>query len=90
MSARQLILVVEDNEANQLLTRSVLELEGYAVEIAGSASEVFEVLRERFPSVVIPFNEIVRTARAYKEMGEREREIQVYRATAESSFGSEA
>src|SRR5262249_55251514 len=32
----------------------------------------FEVLRERFPSVVIPFNEIVQTARAYRAMGERE------------------
>ena len=53
MSARQLILVVEDNEANQLLTRSVLELEGYAVEIAGSANEAFEVLRERTPDLIL-------------------------------------
>jgi uncharacterized protein YfaS (alpha-2-macroglobulin family)/TolA-binding protein len=50
----------------------------------------FEVLRERFPSVVIPFKEIVQTARAYRAIGEREREVQVYRATAESSFGNEA
>ena len=53
MSARQLILVVEDNEANQLLTRSVLELEGYAVEVAGSANEAFEVLRERTPDLIL-------------------------------------
>jgi hypothetical protein len=50
----------------------------------------FEVLRERFPSLVIPFKEIVQTAKAYKAMGERERELQIYRATAESSFGNEA
>ncbi len=50
----------------------------------------FEVLRERHPGVVIPFKEIVRTALAYRQMGEREREAQVYRATAESSFGVEA
>lgn len=50
----------------------------------------FEVLRERFPSLVIPFKEIVQTAKAYKVMGERERELQIYRATAESSFGNEA
>ena len=53
MSARQLILIVEDNEANQLLTRSVLELEGYAVEVAGSANEAFEVLRERTPDLIL-------------------------------------
>jgi len=53
VSGPRTILVVEDNEANQLLTRSVLELEGYAVEVAGSASEVFEVLRERTPDLIL-------------------------------------
>jgi TolA-binding protein len=50
----------------------------------------FEVLRERYPSLVIPFKEIVQTARAYGQMGEREREVQVLRTTAEASFGREA
>lgn len=50
----------------------------------------FEVLRERFPQVVIPFKEIVQTAKAYGGLGEREREVQVLRATAEASFGREA
>ena len=53
MTARQLILIVEDNEANQLLTRSVLELEGYAVEVAGSANEAFEALRGRTPDLIL-------------------------------------
>ena len=33
----ELVLVVEDNEANQLLARAVLEREGYRVEVAGAA-----------------------------------------------------
>jgi len=36
---RELILVVEDNEANQMLARAVLELEGFEVRIAGDAVE---------------------------------------------------
>lgn len=50
----------------------------------------FEVLRERFPQVVIPFKEIVQTAKAYGNLGEREREVQVLRVTAEASFSREA
>ena len=53
MTEPRTILVVEDNEANQLLTRSVLELEGYAVEVAGSVAEAYEVLRERRPDLIL-------------------------------------
>ena len=31
----------------------MLELEGYAVEVAGSANEAFEVLRERTPDLIL-------------------------------------
>lgn len=47
------ILVVEDNEANQLLARAVLELEGYIVDIAGSAQEARERLREAMPNLIL-------------------------------------
>ena len=50
----------------------------------------FEVLRERYPQLVIPFKEIVQTAHAYGKLGEREREVQVMRATAEASYTREA
>lgn len=50
----------------------------------------FEVLRERYPQLVIPFKEIVQTAHAYGKMGEPEREVQVMRATAEASYSREA
>jgi CheY-like chemotaxis protein len=53
MNEQQTILVVEDNEANQLLARSVLELEGYRVEIAASALEVHEVLRATTPDLIL-------------------------------------
>jgi len=53
MSDRSRILVVEDNEANQMLTRAVLELEGFEVEVAGSAPEALERIRERPPRMIL-------------------------------------
>ena len=50
---RELILVVEDNEANQMLARAVLELEGFDVRIAGDAIEAREQLREATPSLIL-------------------------------------
>jgi two-component system, cell cycle response regulator DivK len=47
------ILVVEDNEANQMLTRAVLELEGFEVEVAGSAPEALEQIRQRRPDMIL-------------------------------------
>jgi two-component system cell cycle response regulator len=48
-----LILVVEDNEANQLLASSVLEREGFRVEIAGSAQEALEKLSVMPPDLIL-------------------------------------
>jgi two-component system cell cycle response regulator len=48
-----LILVVEDNEANQLLASSVLEREGFRVEIAGSAQEALEKLSVTPPDLIL-------------------------------------
>ena len=53
MSGQQSILVVEDNEANQLLVRAVLELAGYRVEIAGSASEAVDRLHASTPDLIL-------------------------------------
>lgn len=53
MSNQSLVLVVEDNEANQLLARSVLEREGYRVEVAGAAEEALEKLAERLPNLIL-------------------------------------
>jgi CheY-like chemotaxis protein len=48
-----LVLVVEDNEANQLLTRAVLEREGYQVEVAGVADEALEKVGEKLPHLIL-------------------------------------
>lgn len=53
MTEPNLVLVVEDNEANQLLARAVLELEGFEVEIAGSAPEVQDAIRARTPDLIL-------------------------------------
>lgn len=53
MTRQSRILVVEDNEANQMLVRAVLELEGYAVDIAGSASEALECLQAATPDLIL-------------------------------------
>jgi CheY-like chemotaxis protein len=48
-----LILVVDDNEAGQLLVRSVLELEGFLVETASSSQEVLEQLSAHRPDLIL-------------------------------------
>ena len=53
MSERGLILLVEDNEANQMLARAVLELEGYVVHVAGSGPELYESLRDGVPDLIL-------------------------------------
>lgn len=50
----------------------------------------FEILKERFPDVVIPFDEIVRVGDAYAKTGQFERAYLVYRATADGSFSRDA
>lgn len=47
------ILVVEDNEANQMLARAVLELEGYEVDIAGSGPEAMERVQQATPDLIL-------------------------------------
>ena len=47
---------------------------------------VFEVLRERYPTLEIPYDKILTVGRAYRDMGEFERAYQVYRATIAASF----
>jgi CheY-like chemotaxis protein len=47
------ILVVEDNEANQLLTRAVLELEGHRVLVAGSAADAMTLVHQDPPDLIL-------------------------------------
>jgi CheY-like chemotaxis protein len=48
-----LILVVEDNPSNQLLTSTVLELEGYRVEMAESSMQAMERVAAHLPDLIL-------------------------------------
>ena len=48
-----LILVVEDNEANQLLATSVLEREGYRIAVASDSLQAREAIRRREPDLIL-------------------------------------
>ncbi len=53
MSAKPLIFVVEDDPANQLLFRAVLEGAGYEVEVASTAAEARERLAAVSPALIL-------------------------------------
>lgn len=48
-----MILVVEDNAANQLLVRAVLEPAGYQVEVASTANQALEQLKTMTPALIL-------------------------------------
>jgi hypothetical protein len=50
----------------------------------------FEIIKEKWPELELPFEKIVKVAAAYHELGEYERSYLVFRATTESSFGRES
>jgi two-component system, cell cycle response regulator len=53
VTASPLILVVDDNPSGQLLVTTVLQLDGFQVEGAGSSFEVLERLRARTPDLIL-------------------------------------
>jgi CheY-like chemotaxis protein len=53
LSQPPIALVVEDNEVNQLLTASVLEREGFVVDLAANSSQALEQLQTRTPDVIL-------------------------------------
>jgi CheY-like chemotaxis protein len=53
MKTSSLILVVDDNDAGQLLVRTVLELEGFRVDSASSSQEVLDRLNVRKPDLIL-------------------------------------
>ena len=48
-----LILVVEDNQTNQVLTEAVLSRDGYRVEVAGTAEDARTVLKQTTPDLIL-------------------------------------
>jgi two-component system cell cycle response regulator DivK len=53
MSAPPLILVVEDNAANQLLVREVLQPAGYRIEVASTSNQALELLKTFTPALIL-------------------------------------
>ena len=49
----QMVLIVEDNLANQLLVSAVLEREGYVIELAGNAVEARAVIDRGLPNLIL-------------------------------------
>ncbi len=52
--------------------------------------EMFEILRERYPTLEIPFDRILVVGKAYKDIDEHERAWLVYRAVISASFTNDA
>ncbi len=52
--------------------------------------EMFEILRERYPSLEIPFDKILIVGKAYQDISENERAWLVYRAVISASFINDA
>ncbi|MEX2213974.1 MAG: tetratricopeptide repeat protein [Phycisphaeraceae bacterium] len=48
--------------------------------------DTFEILRRRFPDLTIPFDKILVIGKAYRDIGEFERAMLVFRATIDNSF----
>lgn len=57
---------------------------------ARNVVKYFEILKEKSPELVIPFEEIKLVGRAYADIGEHERAWLVWRATAEASYLEDA
>jgi len=53
MTNDAVILIVEDNAANQLLASAVLEREGYRVELASSSDEALDRLKGQQPDLIL-------------------------------------
>jgi len=53
VSEGALILVVEDNVTNQMLTSSVLELQGFRVQVAESSEQALKCLAANTPDLIL-------------------------------------
>ncbi|MBT3295026.1 MAG: outer membrane protein assembly factor BamD [Verrucomicrobia bacterium] len=53
---------------------------------AARVVQMFEILRERYPELEIPYDRILVVGKAYRDIGEFERAWLVYRATISASF----
>jgi len=57
---------------------------------ANKIVEMFEILRERFPSLEVPFDKILIVGKAYQDINEHERAWLVFRAVISASFANDS
>ena len=57
---------------------------------AAAIVKYFEIIKEKYPDLEIPFAKIVKVGAAYHDLGEYERSFLVFRATLESNFFKES
>lgn len=53
MNSQPLILLIEDDAANQLLVQAVLEPDGYRIEVASTASQALDRLKTLTPALIL-------------------------------------
>ncbi len=53
-------------------------------------ADSFEILTERKPDLLIPFDKILKVGKAYRKLGEFERSIDVYTATLEAGYTTDS
>jgi uncharacterized protein YfaS (alpha-2-macroglobulin family)/TolA-binding protein len=61
-----------------------------AIGPAAAVVQHFEVIKEKWPELTIPYDKILKIGAAYHDMGEYERCYLIFRATIESSFLTES
>ncbi len=59
-------------------------------DLHGETVKYFEVIKEKYPSVEMSFEDILEVALSYRELAEYERSYLVYRSTVQASFERES
>ncbi|MBI5866074.1 MAG: outer membrane protein assembly factor BamD [Planctomycetes bacterium] len=74
--------------ADEPYRESVRMLLGCALarQDAEGVVDYFEILKEKYPTLLVPFEQIIRVADAYARTNQHERAYLIYRATADASF----
>lgn len=61
-----------------------------AIESHGEIVKFFEIIKEKYSDIEMRFEDILKVALSYRELGEYERSYLVYRATVQGSFERES
>ncbi|MBS0264090.1 MAG: tetratricopeptide repeat protein [Planctomycetes bacterium] len=88
-AATHLRSLFKDYQLQDNIYREVVQLLFNSAVAADNHAEIvqfFEIIKEKYPDAEVSFEDILKVAQAYAELGEYERSYLVYRATAEGNF----